>query len=275
MSSVDGQNSSKLNRLLAELGDGWLAPSAWLLARGYSRQLLSQYVASGWLDSPARGVFRRAGSRPSWQTLVFSLQQLAGLPVHVGGRHALSLHGHDHYLRMAPANVTMYGQAALPAWVDRIGLPETFTLVPDAKLGFQPLSPPMVADAEALFEAGFERLPGDRPDCPLLVSTPERALLELLLSVPHAASTAEADATLQGMASLRPALLNALMQRCASVKVKRLFLALAERHAHAWFGHLAVETFDLGAGKRALGVGERMHPKYGISLPADLDDQLG
>ena len=272
---MEGQNAGKLNRLLAELGDGWLAPSSWLQQRGYSRQLLSQYVTSGWLDSPARGVFLRAGSRPSWQTLLFSLQRLAGLPLHVGGRHALSLHGHDHYLRMAPATVTLFGPASLPAWVDRVGLPERFTLVPDAKLGFAPMSAALAANADAMRDAGFENLPGDRPGVVLVASTPERALLELLLSVPQTATAAEADAALQGMSALRPALLNALLQRCESVKVKRLFLALAERHGHAWFGHLAVETFDLGAGKRALGVGERMHPKYGISLPADLDEQLG
>lgn len=275
MSTMAGHNSSKLNSLLAKLGDGWLAPSAWLAARGYSRGLLGQYVQRGWLVSPARGVFYRPGAGPSWQTVVFSLQRLAGLPLHVGGRHALQLHGQDHYLRMGPAVVTLFGNARLPAWVNGLGLTETFTVRPDAALGLGPLAPGQLDDREALLALGLETLPGDRPDCPMVTSLPERAILELLYDAPHSASVAEADAVLQGMSRLRPALVSQLLRRCTHVKVKRLFLALAERHGHAWFDHLDLEGVDLGTGKRQLRVGERMHPKYLISLPKDLDEQLG
>lgn len=275
MSNMVGQNLPKLNSLLAQLGDGWLVPSAWLNARGYPRNLLGHYVQRGWLNSPARGVFQRAGSKPSWQMAVYSLQRLAGLPLHVGGRLALSVQGQDHYLRMARATVTLCGPARLPDWVHRLGLAETFVLRPDAKLGLPPLTKTLLDDHDGLRAAGLDLLPGDRPDTPLVVSMPERAILELLLDVPHAASAAEADAILQGMARLRPVLVNTLLRRCASVKVKRLFLALAERHGHAWFAHLDLDAVDLGAGKRQLRVGERMHPKYAISLPKNLDEQLG
>ncbi len=270
-----GQNQRKLNNLLAALGDGWLAPSGWLLARGYTRSLLGHYVQRGWLQSPARGVFHRAGSKPTWQTVVFSLQRLAGLPLHLGGRHALTLQGQDHYLRMGPAPVTLYGRTRLPGWVNQLGLPEAFTVIPDAKLGLAALTPDLLADQEALREAGLELMPGDRPDTSLATALPERAILELLLGVPQIASTVEADAILQGMSRLRPPLMSVLLQCCASVKVKRLFLALAERHGHAWFAHLDLAGVDLGAGKRVLRAGERLHPKYGISLPKDLDEQLG
>lgn len=275
MSNMAGQNCGKLNPLLAELGDGWLVPSPWLSARGYTRSLLGHYVQRGWLQSPARGVFHRAGSKPSWQTVVFSLQRLTGLPLHVGGRHALSLQGQDHYLRMRPATVTLYGRARLPGWVNQLGLPETFTVLPDAKLELTPLTTGLLADPDKLREAGLDLMPGDRPDSPLAAALPERAILELLLGVPQTASAAEADAILQGTSRLRPALMSALLRRCASVKVKRLFLALAERHDHAWFAHLDLEGVELGTGNRVLRAGERLHPKYRISLPRDLDEQLG
>jgi hypothetical protein len=275
MSNMTGQKQTKLNQLVSELGDGWLVPSAWLAARGYTRSLLGYYVQRGWLQSPARGVFLRAGSKPSWQTVVYSLQRLAGLPLHVGGRHALSLQGQDHYLRMGPAVVTLYGQAKLPGWVHQLDLPERFSLFSDARIALTPLAEPLLDDRAQLFDAGLTLLPGDRPGCPLVVSLPERAILEVLLGVPHAASVVEADAILQGMANLRPALVSALLGRCASVKVKRLFLALAERHAQAWFARLDLERVDLGTGKRVLRSGERLHPKYQISLPRDLDEQLG
>ena len=270
-----GQNVPKLNSLLSQLRDGWLVPSAWLGARGYARSLLGYYVQHGWLDSPARGVFHRAGSKPTWQTVVYSLQHLCGLPLHVGGPHALSIQGQDHYLRMGPATVTLCGPARQPGWVNQLGLPESFVLQSDAKLGLPSLTAQMLGDRDGLRGAGLDLLAGDRPDCPMVVAMPERAMLELLLDVPHAATTTQADAIMQGMARLRPALVSKLLQLCTSVKVKRLFLALAERHGHAWFAHLDLEGVDLGVGKRQLRIGERMHPKYSISLPRDLDEQLG
>jgi hypothetical protein len=109
----------------------------------------------------------------------------------------------------------------------------------------------------------------------MVVSMSERAILELLLGIPASASVLEADAALQGMSRLRPELVSALLRRCSSVKVKRLFLALAERHGHPWLAHLDLDGVDLGTGKRMLRAGERLHPKYNISLPRDLDEHLG
>lgn len=275
MSNVARQNYQKLNNLLSLLGDGWLAPSAWLQPQGYDRRLLAHYVKQGWLVSPAHGVFQRAGSTPSWQTAVYSLQHLAKLPLHVGGAHAITQHGMDHYLRMGAARVTLYGPARLPAWVNALGLRETFLRRSDAKLGFAPLSSTLLASPKAQREVGLETRPGDRPGCPLVVSMPERAIFELLLEATSNAAVASADSILQGMARLRPELLNHLLRECASVKVKRLFLALAERHDHAWHKHLDLTGVDLGKGNRVLDSGGRLHPIYRISLPKHLDDELG
>ncbi|MFP5484892.1 MAG: AbiEi antitoxin N-terminal domain-containing protein, partial [Gammaproteobacteria bacterium] len=49
----------QLIRLLAELGDTRLVSSRWLRAHGYSNSLVARYVGSGWLVSPARGVYMR------------------------------------------------------------------------------------------------------------------------------------------------------------------------------------------------------------------------
>ena len=54
-----------------------------------------------------------------------------------------------------------------------------------------------------------------------------------------------------------------------------MFLALAERHGHAWFKYLTLDQVDLGSGKRMLVPGGRLHPKYLITLPKDLDEHLG
>nr|WP_238408502.1 type IV toxin-antitoxin system AbiEi family antitoxin domain-containing protein [Xanthomonas citri] len=55
---------------------------------------------------------------------------------------------------------------------------------------------------------------------------------------------------------------------------QRLFLALADRHRHAWLAHVPLDGVDLGGGKRALVPGGRLHPTYQITLPGDLDEHL-
>ena len=100
-------------------------------------------------------------------------------------------------------------------------------------------------------------------------------MLELCDDAPSVALVYEVDAVMQGLAGLRPALVGRLLARCSSVKAKRLFLALAERHQRAWVHRVVLTNVDLGSGKRVLVQGGRLDPKYLITLPADLGEPLG
>jgi hypothetical protein len=99
-------------------------------------------------------------------------------------------------------------------------------------------------------------------------------MLELCDGVSDAALVYEADALMQAMTTLRPQRVGLMLRRCHSIKAKRLFLALAERHKHAWLSHVPLERVELGRGKRALVPGGRLHPTYQITLPGDLDEHL-
>ncbi len=66
-----------------------------------------------------------------------------------------------------------------------------------------------------------------------------------------------------------------MLRHCRSIKAKRLFLALAERHRHVWLSHVPLDGVDLWRGKRALVPGGHLHPTYQITLPGDLDEHLG
>jgi hypothetical protein len=52
------QRHTKLNSLQRTLPDGLVVDAAWLEKHGYSRALRNKYVAHGWLDQVARGVYR-------------------------------------------------------------------------------------------------------------------------------------------------------------------------------------------------------------------------
>lgn len=278
-------NSSKLSRLQRDVPPGLLASAAWLDEHGYYRQLLSHYVSSGWLESPARGVYRRPGTPFKWQHVVSSLLLTEELPLHIGGATALEHAGFGHYVRMSGAEtIRLYGPAGLPAWVRALPLPEKFAVRRDAMFGSLPV-PRVWLDKEgikdgggehisdaALAESGLRIARWGESDWPLVYATEERAILEMLQDVPQSESVYQAHVMLQGMVNVRPARMSFLLRLCSSIKVKRLFLALAARHRHAWFAHLDLRGVDLGKGKRALFPHGRLDTEYQITLPADLDD---
>ena len=275
LSTMGAQNSGKLNLLLAELGDTRLVSSRWLRAHGYSNSLVARYVGSGWLVAPARGVYMRAGGRLQWDGGVRSLQVGEGMPLHVGGRFALAFQGHEHYLRLGDAGtITLYGPVPPPGWVGKLSMEQRFEY--QGKGPFDLLAVPVTAEVseKALSEAGLawhSAVPGVDA---LVCSTPERAMLELCDGVSDAAGVYEADALMQAMTTLRPQRIGLLLRHCRSIKAKRLFLALADRHRHAWLAHVPMDGVDLGRGKRALVPGGRLHPTYQITLPGDLDEHL-
>ncbi len=269
---------------------GLLAPAAWLEAHGYYRQLLSHYVRAGWLESPAHGVYRRPGVPLRWQHVVASLALTSGQPLHIGGATALQHAGFGHYARMSGAEtIRLYGPARLPAWVRALPVPEQFVLRPDAAFASLPVPRVWVSrerardsaageaagalmDDAVLARSGLRLTRWGESDWPLVYATDERAILEMLGDVPGRESVYDAHVMLQGMVNVRPAAMSMLLRHCASIKARRLFLALASRHRHAWLDKLDLAGVDLGSGKRALFAKGRLDVKYQITLPADLDD---
>jgi hypothetical protein len=102
------------------------------------------------------------------------------------------------------------------------------------------------------------------------ISTPERASLEMLYLVPHTQSVEEAWLLMEGLVTLRPRLVQSLLAACNSIKVRRLFLYLAEQHQHPWFERLDLSAIDLGVGNRSIVSGGRLDPKYQITVPANM-----
>jgi hypothetical protein len=130
------QKREKLKQLQELLPEGLLADAAWLSHQGYSTALRSQYVASGWLEQPTRGVFRRPHGEAGWQQAVVSLQThlLSDAVPIVGGRTALELQGYGHYLPQADKEVFLYGNKRLPGWLKKLPLDVAFVFRKDGTL---------------------------------------------------------------------------------------------------------------------------------------------
>jgi len=202
-----------INRLQAELPRGAPFDLTTLAALGISPTLAAHYVQSGWLVRLAQGVYAFPNDAFDVSgALRFLQQRVAGL--HLGGRSALALQGVRHNLHQ---------QETLVLWGDvRVALPDWFTTRfparyvcarlfdwPEGNLANQTLHTP----------------PGQSEG--VLMTVPERAVLELLYEAGTRQSLEEAHNLFDGLRSPRVALLGQLLSCCTSVKAVRLFLTWA------------------------------------------------
>jgi Transcriptional regulator, AbiEi antitoxin, Type IV TA system/Transcriptional regulator, AbiEi antitoxin N-terminal domain len=273
-----GQKQRFLNLLERDLPEGVLVDTAWLKRRGYSRQLLSHYVSAGWLAQPTRGVYRRPRGSLMWQQVVISIQTFLGYRLIVGGRTALELQGYAHYLSHEVKQVHLYGPKRPPSWLSNWSLGVRFTYHNDRKLFRNNLVASQLQtlteakkDAQKSVNDTLSKLTWGHWEWPLILSTPERALLELLDELPGRETFHQIDMLVQGMTNLSPRRLQELLADCKNVKVKRLFFFFADRHRHAWLKKLKKEDFDLGKGKRMLVKGGKFDQAYQITVPEDLN----
>jgi hypothetical protein len=267
-----------LNRLEREVPEGVLVDAAWLKKHGYSRQLLSHYVSAGWLTQPTRGVYSRPRGSLSWQQVVISLQALLDYPLLVGGRTALELQGHAHYLPHEQKEVHLYGPKSPPKWLHKLPLNTRFVYHNDRKLfrsalpmkGLTQLEGRKKPDTDVAQDS-WTILTWGQWNWPLALSTPERAALELLDELPKRESFHQAHVLMQSLFNLSPRRLQKLLVDCRSVKVKRLFFFFADQNHHAWLKRLDKKAIDLGKGKRMLVKGGKLDKTYHITVPEDLD----
>jgi hypothetical protein len=103
----------------------------------------------------------------------------------------------------------------------------------------------------------------------LRISAPERAAVEMLHLVPGKVGFDEASLIMENLATLRPEIVQRLLVKCRSIKVRRLFMFMAEKHGHPWVPDIDVIRIDLGKGKRMIVPKGRLDRKYRITVPRD------
>ncbi len=172
----------------------------------------------------------------------------------------------------------LYGDQKLPAWVFKLDIEPSFVFhnrlrfLPEIKL------PPHVA---SLTQPPEDEVLSDSAlrisrwwQWPLVMSTPERAYLELLDEPPQKETFHMAGITIgitmEGLVNLSPRRLQSLLENAKSIKVKRLFFFFTDRHQHSWLKRINRQKIDLGKGKRELVKGGKLDPQYQITVPKKL-----
>ena len=234
-----------VQRLMEAAPRGQPLDSDMLRALDVSPALASHMVKTGWLQRLSQGAYLLKGDAPSRDgTIAFLGRRISGL--HVGGKTALAWQGVRHNIAFRE-RVVLWGKKPydFPAWVsDHLLFSyQTTTLF----------------DKEIPYEQGLKPLPNGAPD--VLVSIPERALLELASDIGKGQSMEEASNLMLTLRNIRPSVLDEFMLHCKRVKVVKLVRDLGMETDYSWAHDLQKHVDRLGAGKRWSNItrdGERL-----------------
>jgi len=252
---MSAEREQKLKKLLNEQPTGIVLLSRWLTKQGYSAGLQKRYKKSGWLKSIGRGALVRSGDQVDYLGAVFALQKQQGMSVHPGGRTALSLTGSAHYLELSTKRVVLFGskKERLPGWFQK----HDWKLTVDYH-------------ASSFLPADLGMVEFQHKSFSLKVSGPARALMECLYLVPAKQNLVECYELMEGLNNLRPAQVQSLLEKCRSVKTKRLFLFMADKAGHDWFKYLNLKKVDLGSGPRKIAEQGVYDATYQLMIPREL-----
>jgi hypothetical protein len=194
-----------------------------LAGLGIYPELAYRYVKSGWLERLGRGVFMFAGDQMQLDPcLEFLGRRTPGL--HVGGKTALAWMGLRHNVAFRET-LCLWGprQTKLPPWFTQ-RFPSRYT-------------------TRELFSAalpkGFALNP--RPESPggVVVSDPERGLLEMLSEVGVHQGIEEARNIMEMASSLRMEVLRPLLDCCRQIKAIRLCVSWSKELGLPWAEEVA------------------------------------
>jgi hypothetical protein len=247
----------KINQLLNSQPYGVVFLSSWLTKEGYSLDLQQRYKKSDWLESIGTGAMIRSGDNVGYEGAVYALQQQSDSNIHPGGKTALALQGKTHYLEFSNQKVMLFGGKGekLPAWF----------LKYDWGLRVDYHNSSFLPSHIGLTSVTFKSFS-------LKISSATRAVMECIYLTPKHQELFECYELMQGLNNLRPNQVQELLEQCTSVKVKRLFMYMAEKTKHDWVNYINLEKIDFGKGKRSLVKNGIYIPKYKITVSKELEE---
>ena len=249
------KNESKINQLLQEVPAGAVYLTSWMKQNNIPHSTQHRYVESAWLTPIGTGAMIRTGDTPTLYGAMYSLNTQADKHLTIGAMSALEIHGYSYYLPMGRPTISLSApqKEYLPLWFRKYDWGVTLRLftteIFNSDTG-------ITTTRQGVFE--------------LPISTPERAFMECLHLAPQYYDITDLYYVMEMLSILPPKNVQRLLEECRSVKVKRLFLFMAEKARHAWFESLDLDRIDLGSGKRVIAKGGVYDKKYQITIPAEL-----
>ncbi|KAF0200338.1 MAG: hypothetical protein FD170_3596 [Bacteroidetes bacterium] len=235
---------------------GVVLTSSWLFKKGYSAELLRTYRNSHWLKSIGNGAMIRQSDEVDYTGAIYTLQQQLNLSAHPAAKTAMALMGKSHYLGLGSNVVYLFGNAGerLPSWFKNHDWGVEIRYI-----------------ASGILPAGKGMVEKEHRNFFVKISSPARAIMECLYLAPHKQDLTECFEMMESLNNLNPVSVQELLEHCTSVKVKRLFLYMAEKAGHVWFKHINISHIDLGSGKRSLVSDGIFVAAYNMTVPKELE----
>ncbi len=250
---MNTRKAKKINPLMTQWKRGAVYTQTYLTQIGYNHDLVKSYRRSGWIESIGSGAYKLAGDTVDWFGGLYTLQEQKKIDLHAGGRTALELKGYAHYGRLTGEKCFLYANSgvAVPKWF------KNYTWNVEIVFKSTNLFPTELK--ESFTEYLHNKLS-------ITISAPERAALEMLYYIPSLQGFEEALHIMESLITLRPGLVQKLLENCKSVKVKRLFLYMAEKLELPWFEQIDQKIINLGSGKRVIIPNGALNKKYLITV---------
>lgn len=248
--------ATKIQQILETAPNGSVLFGSWLSSQGLDARGQYSYMKSGWLDRISKGVYKIHNSTPSLMATISSYNVQLNKSCVVGAYTALELRGYSHYLSMGKPVAYLFTDKnnRLPSWLLKEKWNMTIKYMTTSFLGDELL--------------GVENMTIKQHD--LFVSSPERAILECLNLPDASSSLLDIYYIMESLTTLRPKLVQKLLEACTSQKVKRLFLYMAEKAGHSWFKALNLENINLGASRLMITPIGKYINKYNMTISKEL-----
>ena len=247
MSSIKNTN---IKNVLKNHPHNTILTAQGLLNQGVSRDLQRSAVRSGWFTRIGHGAYTVLDEPVDLDGALYTLQRELDLKIHQGGFSVLhEKYGKTHNIPISRhKQLFSYRGERIPTWFkEKYG--DSYDLVKTSFL------PPAVGLID------YENM-----NFTVRISSIERAVLEMLYLTPSAHTLHESYQILELITVIKPELMMELLECCSSIKVKRLFLYMAERLDFPWFRRIGISKIDLGSGVREISKGGQYDKKYGIVI---------
>lgn len=247
----------KLNLIIKDWKPNTIFTSTYFQQNEIYPQLVNKYLKSNWLEKIGNGAYIKSGDSVDLFGAINAIQEQLKLPIYIGGKTALYLHGLSHYTNEKLPYIEIYSldkTKSLPSWFINYDW-KTKIIYSTTNL--------FKGNSIGITKKTIESLP-------ILISSPERSIFELLNTLLGKSSFDETYKIIEGLYNLRPDLLNQLLQECSSIKVKRLFLYFAEKSEQSWSKDLEIKSINLGHGKREIFKKGILDKKYLITVPREI-----
>jgi hypothetical protein len=250
---------TKISDLISKWKKGMILTSPFLKNEGIRSDLVKRYLSSKWLRKVGNEAYKLYDDEIDIFGATQALQDQLGKSIRIGGKSALSYLGYSHYLSQKSETVFLYGnyKEKLPVWFINYEWNEKYKYYS-----------PNLFDIELNdYLTGFSR-----NGISAMISCAELALFEMLYLIPSEQSFPEAFLIAENLRTLRADKIQILLEKCNSVKVKRMVLFILEENDHAYFKSIDVSKVELGSGKRMIVKDGKYNSKYKITVPRNLHD---